>query len=238
MLNEYFIHIINITRNTLMNFSDISNCKAAILVLTNLVTMTADLVAPHLDEFIPIIFKIIQDENAHYTLKPLLISLIGDLFMNFPNSLTNGVFFNNVNELLFSACEASLVISENIETEYYANLKKVIIEAFTSITFSVRDLSHMTHFSHLDLLKNYSVYIERIFIYIEKLLGISEDCDSELIISCLAFITDVVQMYPSLNINKSLIEVNLQKLKFMQFSKEKYTTIDWIKKILKAKDII
>ncbi len=237
VLHNYYIPIINMTRNTLNNFSDSSNCKAAILLLSNLVTICSEAISPYLDEFIPIIFKIIQDENAHSSLKPISLSILGDLTMNFPTTISNEVYFNRVFDLLFSACDASLEISENNDNEFNKNLQKVIIDAFTSITFSVRDLSSMPQFSSTYLLQNYSTYIEKIFHYIERILV---DSDDDLIMSCFAFISDVVQMYPnnSLKINKNMLENNLHKLKCLKCFKEKHATVDWIEKTLNSRGFI
>jgi hypothetical protein len=87
--------------------------------------------------------------------------------MSIPNILTQNNFFEEIIQILFSACEiCSKYDSEDEETEEYINnLKKILIECFTSITFGIKDISSI--YGDKNVLKLFAPYLMKIFEYLK-----------------------------------------------------------------------
>uniref|UniRef100_A0A915AY70 Importin N-terminal domain-containing protein n=1 Tax=Parascaris univalens TaxID=6257 RepID=A0A915AY70_PARUN len=120
------------------NHEEAQVCSAAIGVLADLCRALEGNIAPYLDEFMSLLFQIVQSEKVDATVKPAVLSCFGDVALAIGPSFSR--YYEYVtNFLLMAVSTAKVEDREDYDkVEYVEQLRESCIEAYTGIVQGMR----------------------------------------------------------------------------------------------------
>ena len=97
---------------SLTKTEETSICRSAVIAIGDISKAIGVKFANYSNEFVPILVKILQENDASKQIKILVINILGDISMNIPEQFFN--YLEIIMNLLFSACQLALSISEPV----------------------------------------------------------------------------------------------------------------------------
>ncbi|VDM39749.1 unnamed protein product [Toxocara canis] len=122
----------------LRNHEEAQVCSAAIGVLADLCRALEGNLAPHLDEFMALLFQIVQSDKVDTTVKPAVLSCFGDVALAIGPSFSR--YYEYVMSILLMAVSSAKVEDREDydKVEYVEQLRESCIEAYTGIVQGMR----------------------------------------------------------------------------------------------------
>ena len=197
-----------------------SICMSSILCVSDIIRGLG-IKNNYINEFFPLIMKILSDNTIDRNLKPICFNIISDIYLSCPNEAFK--YFQEVMKLLGEAIQATQVkLDENDEKEnleHFIDLREHILETLNCVYYAVREINKTKEFiPYVVCIVNYINFISNDF---TDSLDIIKDGLFLLADFCDAYGNDIKSILDIENIKTMIKKIEKDKIE----GKDK-TTID------------
>ena len=197
-----------------------SICMSSILCVSDIIRGLG-IKNNYINEFFPLIMKILSDNTIDRNLKPICFNIISDIYLSCPNEAFK--YFQEVMKLLGEAIQATQVkLDENDEKEnleHFIDLREHILETLNCVYYAVREINKTKEFiPYVVCIVNYINFISNDF---TDSLDIIKDGLFLLADFCEAYGNDIKSILDIENIKTMIKKIERDKIE----GKDK-TTID------------
>ena len=182
---EIFINYYPFIDYSIKSYDILSLSKSGLVALSNSIQSIKKNIENNANDIIKTLIEVCTSNDVKRINKTIAISCLGEIAFNI--GLKFSTYLNTVMQLLFSACEMGINISENDDEEtieFIKNLRYEIIMTFTCIEFSVEDKTELLN-----------PFIPNIFTFFKTIVNDKVCMNDKILISMLSFVVDIVNIY-------------------------------------------
>ena len=182
---EIFINYYPFIDYSIKSYDILSLSKSGLVALSNSIQSIKKNIENNANDIIKTLIEVCTSNDVKRVNKTIAISCLGEIAFNI--GLKFSTYLNTVMQLLFSACEMGINISENDDEEtieFIKNLRYEIIMTFTCIEFSVEDKTELLN-----------PFIPNIFTFFKTIVNDKVCMNDKILISMLSFVVDIVNIY-------------------------------------------
>ncbi len=182
---EIFINYYPFIDYSIKSYDILSLSKSGLVALSNSIQSIKKNIENNANDIIKTLIEVCTSNDVKRVNKTIAISCLGEIAFNI--GLKFSTYLNTVMQLLFSACEMGINISENDDEEtieFIKNLRYEIIMTFTCIEFSVEDITELLN-----------PFIPNIFTFFKTIVNDKVCMNDKILISMLSFVVDIVNIY-------------------------------------------
>ena len=182
---EIFINYYPFIDYSIKSYDILSLSKSGLVALSNSIQSIKKNIENNANDIIKTLIEVCTSNDVKRVNKTIAISCLGEIAFNI--GLKFSTYLNTVMQLLFSACEMGVNVSEIDDEdtiEFIKNLRYELIMTFTCIEFSVEDKTELLN-----------PFIPNIFTFFKTIVNDKVCMNDKILISMLSFVVDIVNIY-------------------------------------------
>eukprot|EP01100_Stratorugosa_tubuloviscum_P014734 TRINITY_DN8037_c3_g1_i1.p1 TRINITY_DN8037_c3_g1~~TRINITY_DN8037_c3_g1_i1.p1 ORF type:complete len:852 (-),score=411.08 TRINITY_DN8037_c3_g1_i1:39-2594(-) len=133
----YLTPVMAIILSGLTSWQESNTCLMAVGVLSHIISAVSSSILPLSESIMKALFLAIQNTNLDKSLKPAIISCIGDIIL--VNGIKLDQYLNVIMQLITQASQTTVDLNDLDQVEYLNSLHTSVLETLTSIIQSLRE---------------------------------------------------------------------------------------------------